>query len=50
MKHILLISCLCIIVIKQAHVGTLNLNNHMKKYITHRGANGTHYINVEETW
>lgn len=32
------------------HTGTLNLNNQMKRYISHKGANGTHYINIEETW
>lgn len=34
----------------EAHHGTKNLNHAMKKYVSHRGNNGVHYLNVEETW
>ncbi|KAL4493091.1 hypothetical protein ABPG72_003176 [Tetrahymena utriculariae] len=32
------------------HQATINLNNQMKRYISHKGVNGIHYINIEETW
>jgi small subunit ribosomal protein SAe len=32
------------------HIGTQNLNDHMKKFISHRSNNGAHIINLEETW
>ncbi|EGR27044.1 hypothetical protein IMG5_202820 [Ichthyophthirius multifiliis] len=34
----------------KCHLGTTNLNNQMKRYISHKSANGIHIINIEETW
>mmetsp|Transcript_58241 Transcript_58241/g.67168 ORF Transcript_58241/g.67168 Transcript_58241/m.67168 type:complete len:245 (-) Transcript_58241:162-896(-) len=32
------------------HVGTINLNFDMKRYVDHRNAAGVHIINIEHTW
>jgi small subunit ribosomal protein SAe len=34
----------------QAHLGTLNLNNDMKRYVDHKNNEGVHIINIEQTW
>mmetsp|Transcript_26951 Transcript_26951/g.23823 ORF Transcript_26951/g.23823 Transcript_26951/m.23823 type:complete len:248 (-) Transcript_26951:605-1348(-) len=33
-----------------AHIGTLNLNNDMKRYIDHKNNEGVHVINIEHTY
>jgi len=33
-----------------AHVGTLNLNHDMQRYVDHKDNNGVHIINIEHTW
>jgi len=33
-----------------AHIGTLNLNYEMKRYVDHKDNNGVHVINLEQTW
>lgn len=34
----------------QAHLGTLNLNHDMKRYVDHKNNEGVHIINIEQTW
>jgi small subunit ribosomal protein SAe len=34
----------------QAHLGTLNLNHDMKRYVDHKNSEGVHIINIEQTW
>jgi len=34
----------------QAHLGTLNLNSGMKRYVDHKNNEGVHIINIESTW
>lgn len=34
----------------QAHLGTLNLNNDMRRYVDHKNNEGVHIINIEHTW
>jgi len=33
-----------------AHIGTLNLNHDMNRYVDHKNNEGVHIINVEQTW
>lgn len=33
-----------------AHIGTLNLNYEMKRYVDHKNAEGVHTMNLEQTW
>jgi small subunit ribosomal protein SAe len=33
-----------------AHIGTLNLNHDMKRYVDHKNNDGVHILNVESTW
>jgi len=33
-----------------AHIGTLNLNSDMKRYVDHKNNEGVHIINIEQTW
>jgi small subunit ribosomal protein SAe len=33
-----------------AHIGTLNLNHDMKRYVDHKNNDGVHILNVEQTW
>jgi len=33
-----------------AHIGTLNLNHDMKRYVDHKNNEGVHIINIEQTW
>jgi len=33
-----------------AHIGTLNLNHDMKRYVDHKNNEGVHIINIEHTW
>jgi len=33
-----------------AHIGTLNLNSDMRRYVDHKNNEGVHIINVEQTW
>jgi len=32
------------------HLGTQNINNEMKQYVSHKNSAGVHIINVHETW
>jgi len=34
----------------KCHIGTTNMNFHMKRFVSHRANNGVHIINLEETW
>lgn len=33
-----------------AHIGTLNLNHDMNRYVDHKNNEGVHIINIEHTW
>jgi len=33
-----------------AHIGTLNLNHDMNRYVDHKNKDGVHILNVEQTW
>jgi len=33
-----------------AHIGTLNLNHDMQRYVDHKNNEGVHVINIEHTW
>jgi len=33
-----------------AHIGTLNLNHDMNRYVDHKNNDGVHILNVESTW
>jgi len=33
-----------------AHIGTLNLNSDMRRYVDHKNNEGVHIINIEQTW
>jgi len=33
-----------------AHIGTLNLNHDMKRYVDHKNNDGVHILNIEHTW
>jgi len=33
-----------------AHIGTLNLNHDMKRYVDHKNNEGVHILNIEHTW
>lgn len=33
-----------------AHIGTLNLNHDMRRYVDHKNSEGVHIINIEQTW
>jgi len=33
-----------------AHIGTLNLNSDMRRYVDHKNNEGVHILNIEHTW